>query len=100
MNSAGRMSLDEMGRVDSGSIDIRDMVEAARNAIAGKSTIEALAALANIHGIVPVKRRREGAAETLTKFPLHSLFSSIHMSSDGRVVAKTPGFSTSERDSD
>ena len=94
------MSLDEMGRADASPIDITEMVETARKAIGGKSPSEAVAALSNIHGIVPVKRRRERAAETLTKFPLHSLFSSIHMSSDGRVVGKTPSFTLSERDSD
>ena len=99
MNEAGRKAVEEMGRVNTGPIDITQMIETARNATAGKSAPEALAALANIHGLVPVAQRRKRSEEMLTKYPLHGLFSSIHMSRDGRIIAKSPGAGPSNTNS-
>ena len=93
MSEAGQRSLNEMGRIDSGPIDLTDMIDAARTAVAGKVAIEALAAFASIHRIVPVALRRKRSEELIRKYPLRTMFGSSHLSQDGRVVAKTPGIS-------
>lgn len=100
MSEAGERSLREMGRIESGPIDISDVVEQARDAVKGKSAIDALAALANIQPSFSVKRRRMRCEETLKAFPLRSLFSSTHLSSDGRVIAKRPGMGPNDTNSE
>ena len=100
MNEAGRNSLEEMGRVSVGPIDITAIVEAARNAMMGKSAPEALAALANIHGLTPLAQRCRRSEATLATYLSHRLFSSVHVSRDGRVIAKTPASDSTDANTD
>ena len=90
LNTAGEKSLDEMGIISSPSIDISELVENARNAVKGKSAIDALSALANIYQGIRVKKVRELSENMIREHPLQSLFAATHMSHDGRVIAKRP----------
>lgn len=89
MTEARQKSLGEMGTISTEAIDLTDIVERARESVRGKSTMEALAALANITRVTSVSEGRRIADENLRKHPLHALFSAVHLSQDGRVVART-----------
>ncbi|MGZ8157582.1 MAG: DUF4209 domain-containing protein, partial [Methylobacter sp.] len=90
LNLASQNSLSEMATVSSGPIDIRDLVENARNSVSGKNSFDALLALANLYPGAKVRELRESAERSLRKYFLSSLFSGTHLSKDGRVVAKSP----------
>jgi hypothetical protein len=100
MNDAGEKSLHEMGIISSPSIDISDLVESSRNTVRGKSTIDALFAFSNIYEGEKIAKIRESSEKTLRKFPLQALFASTHLSRDGRVIAKQPGFGFGDAVSD
>lgn len=90
MNEAGENSLNEMGLVSSGPIDISELVENAIRAIKGKDLSEALLQFANIYRGARVDKLRSYSEEMIRNHPLQSLFAATHMSSDGRVIAKKP----------
>lgn len=100
LNEAGAKSLDEMGSITSPTIDISEIVKTAVNAVKGKSTLDALAAFANIYHGARVEKIREFAETMLREHPLQALFSATHMSRDGRVVAKRPGMGFGDANSD
>lgn len=93
LNESGEKSLEEMGTIQSPEIDITKLVEHARDTVRGKTPIEALKALANLHPGTNSKQAREEALATLRKHPLQSFFAATVMSRDGRVIAKRPGLS-------
>ena len=90
--NAGQASLGEMGVVSSGPIDIAEIVEAAQAAVRGKDLESALISLANIHSGARRSKLKEFSEQMLRKHPLQALFASTHLSRNGRVVAKRPGF--------
>ncbi|MBI1919577.1 MAG: DUF4209 domain-containing protein [Geobacter sp.] len=98
MAESGERSLGEMGVISSPAIDISEIVENARNAVRGKSAIDALLAFANIYKGVRVAKIRDSAQKMLREHPLQALFSSTHMSRDGRVIAKRPGMGLGDSD--
>jgi len=100
LSEAGERSLDEMGEIRSPSIDITQLVEIARNAVRGKSSIDALAAFANIYPGAQAGKIRESAEKMLQEHPLQALFSATHISRDGRVIAKRPGMGLGDANSD
>ncbi|WP_218081249.1 DUF4209 domain-containing protein [Anthocerotibacter panamensis] len=91
LNEAGERSLDEMGIITSPSMDITELIEKAQNAVRDKTTLDALAAFANIYRGARVAQIREFAEKMLREHPLQALVSATHMSRDGRVIAKRPG---------
>lgn len=93
LNESGEKSLGEMGTVRSPELDITKLVEHARDSVRGRSPIEALKALANLHPGSNAKQAREEALATLRKHPLQSFFAATVISRDGRVIAKRPGLS-------
>lgn len=99
LSDAGAKSLDEMGRITSPKIDISEIVETAINAVKGKSTLDALAAFANIYCGARAKKIREFSEKMLQEHPLQALFSATHMSRDGRIIAKRPGMGFGDVDS-
>jgi len=99
MKEAGEKALNEMGRIRSDSIDITAIVESSRNAVRGKDTIAAIAALANIFSGTRVVQLRKRSKEMINAYPLQRLFSSSHLASDGRVIAKRPGVRPGDMDS-
>lgn len=100
LSEAGKRSLDEMGVINSPPIDITQLVENARNAVRGKSAIDALSAFANIYRGARVVQMRESSEKILREHPLQAFISATHMSRDGRVIAKRPGMGLSDTDSD
>lgn len=91
LNESGELSLSEMGAISSDPIDITELINKARDAVRGKSAIEALRAFANVYGGANSERFREFSKELLVKHPLQALFSATYISRDGRVIAKRPG---------
>lgn len=100
LSESGAKSLDEMRRITSPTIDVSKIVEAAINAVKGKSTINALAAFANIYREARVKKIREVTEKMLHGHPLQALMAATHMSRDGRVVARSPGIGFGDANSE
>lgn len=100
LNDAGAKSLSEMNVITSPTIDISEIVETAINAVKGKSTLDALAAFANIYRGAQAAKIREFSEKMLREHPLQALFAATHMSRDGRVIAKRPGMGFGDADSD
>lgn len=94
--NSGEMAIDEMSVITSESIDITEMVEEARDSVRDKSELESLSAFWKIHPGIRAGYIREVTEKQMRDNPLMSIFSSSHISGDGRVVAKTPGLSLSE----
>lgn len=87
----GKASLDEMGLVKTPGIDISDMAESSIAHVSGKQSLEkALMYFTGLYSGPEIDKLASSAQESMQKSPLSSLFGSSHMSSDGRVVAKTP----------
>ncbi|MGH9847347.1 MAG: DUF4209 domain-containing protein, partial [Blastocatellia bacterium] len=91
MKTAGEKSLGEMKAIESPSIDITILIEKARSMVRGKSAVEALAAFVSIARGARVSELREFSEKMLRQHPLQALFSSTHLSRDGRVIAKLAG---------
>lgn len=96
MNVAGAKSLGEMQAVELPSIDIVKLVEKARSTVSGKSAVDALAAFTNISSGAQASQLREFSEKMLSKHPLQALFSSTHLSRDGRVIARQSGIVPSD----
>lgn len=100
LEQAGKASLGEMGVVSSGPIDISELVEAAQASVRGKDLSGALLAFCNVHRGARKSKLKEFAEKMLREHPLQALFASTHLSRDGRVVAKRPGFGFGSADSE
>ncbi len=100
LEHTGKASLGEMGVVSSGPIDISELVEAAQASVRGKDLLGALLALCNVHRGARRSKLKEFAEKMLQEHPLQALFASTHLSRDGRVVAKRPGFGFGSVDSE
>ena len=94
INEYGRRALDEIGAVQSPTIDLSESIEQARDAVSGKPLSDALLAFANLHSI-SVRRIHESAVTSLSRFSLLALIPKVVSSHDGRVIARTPGISGS-----
>lgn len=93
LNDSGEKALGEMGMLSTPEIDISVLVEHARQAVTGKSPVDALKAFANLHQGARVDELRKSALNRMREFPLQSLFAATVMSWDGRVIAKRPAMS-------
>ena len=96
LNESGKKSLGEMGVIRSRGVDIGQIVKDARNAVKGKSPVEALKAFVN--QLENAKELRESTTEQLRNYPVQSLFSGTRMSHDGRRVAWRPAMGLSPED--
>jgi Domain of unknown function (DUF4209) len=99
LENSGKASLSEMGVISSGPIDITDLVQSAQSSVRGKPLLDALAALANVYGGARKQKIASFSEEMLREHPMQALFSTTHMSRDGRVVAKRPGMGLGSPDS-
>ena len=86
----GKRTLDEMGTISTPSVDITEMVQQARNAVAGREPLEALNCFALLHHS-SAETLREISLENLRDFPFAALISRTTIGHDARVTAKTPG---------
>jgi hypothetical protein len=93
LNDSGEKALGEMGVISTPGVDISKLVETARNAVSGKSPVDALKAFAYLHRGADVDELRKSALDRMRAFPLQSLFAATVMSQDGRVIAKRPAMS-------
>jgi len=100
LEHAGKASLGEMGVVSSGPIDISELVAAAQDLVRGRDLTGALLAFCNLHRGARKPKLKEFAERMLREHPLQALFASTHLSRDGRVVAKRPGFGFGSVDSE
>lgn len=93
MADAGRRALGEMGVIRTPSINVTPLMAAARDAVRGKSIVDALAEFSQLYpGPNPAALRAEAEA-SIRQLPLQALFGVTHFSSDGRVIAQTPALS-------
>lgn len=95
---AGAKALGEMGIIRTPGIDITDIVEQARTSVSGRTAVDALFALANIHPGERLGALRARVLESMQQFPLQTLFASTRFTRDGRVAAKTPALQTALSD--
>jgi hypothetical protein len=101
ITASGKASLDELGMVSTPGIDISDMVKQSIEHVSGKrSTEEALMYFTGLFSGPKYKNLSESAKEIMQKSIFSSLFGSNHMSSDGRVIAKTPAMNLSAGEDD
>ena len=94
LNEYGQRAQDEMATVSVPPIDVSESIEQARVAVSGKPAHEALMAFANLHRI-NVKKLRESALKSLSRFPFLASIPKVYSSRDGRKIASTPGISGS-----
>lgn len=98
---SGKASLGEMGLVKTPGINISDTIEASKAHVSGKQSVEEV--LMYFAGLFPgpnYHSLRSSSQESMRQSPISSLFGSTHMSSDGRVVAKTPPMSLNAGEDD
>jgi len=101
ITDSGQASLDEMGLVSTPVIDISDMAQSSIAHVSGKHSFEE--ALMYFTGLSSGPKYNElatSAKENMQQSMLGSLFGSSHMSSDGRVVAKTPAMNLNAGEDD
>lgn len=95
MEEAGKKSLDEMVHVSSPGMDVSKFVDVARQAVGGKTPIEALKTFCDFPHRFDAKEARENAIEQIRGHPLPSIIPTVFKSRDGRTVAKRPGLDIS-----
>jgi hypothetical protein len=100
LSTAGERALDEMKEFRTPPIDLTQLRENAKKAVGGKPLIDAFVAFANIYPGAQAAKLREYSEGLLQEHPLQALFSSTHISRDGRVIAKTPGMEIGNKDSE
>ncbi|MEN1971283.1 DUF4209 domain-containing protein [Luteimonas sp. MJ204] len=88
---AGARSVAEIRSISSPPVNITTLVDSAREAVRGKSLTEALLAFTSLYGGASWADARASAEEKIRRHPLSSMFSSVVMSRDGRVIARRPG---------
>ncbi len=100
LNESGRRTLDEMGEIRTPSFDISRLVEDARNAVSGKTAVDALQAFAGLDSGADVANIRKNALDHMQKDPFRSLINTTHVSRDGRVIAKRPAMNPGDESTD
>ena len=88
---SGELSLEEMGQISTGEIDISDMVAGAKAAVRDRPLAEALLRLARISQLHAASQLHATAEELAKNSPLRLLMGGSSISCDGRIVAKRPG---------
>jgi hypothetical protein len=100
LSEAGEEAVAEMATISSGPIDISEMIDTARTAVSGRSTVDALAAFADVYQGAREGRIRQFATKGIQEHPLTALFAGTRMSRSGRVVAKHPGAAPADTESE
>lgn len=99
LTKSGEGSLGEMGIIKTPGIDLKEMVENSQNHVAAKKTLEeALIFFSGLYSGPDYNSLKQNAENSISESPISSLFGSTHMSSDGRVVAKTPAMDLTNKD--
>jgi tetratricopeptide (TPR) repeat protein len=91
INDSGRASLDEMALIETPGVDVSEIAKSSMAHVAGKSSPEeALMYLSGLFAGPKYQELASSAKEIMQESIFSSLAGSSHMSSDGRVIAKTP----------
>ena len=90
-SDAGARSVSEMRRISTPNVDITPLIERARASVHGKALTEALLAFSSLYQGPKWTEVLASAEAKIRRHPLSSMFSSMVMSRDGRVIAKRPG---------
>jgi tetratricopeptide (TPR) repeat protein len=91
VTQSGKESLGEMGLLQTPGIDISESIEAAKAHVSGKASLEeGLMFFAGLYPGPNLSSLQTSAQETLQSSFLSSMFGSTQLSSDGRVIGKTP----------
>jgi hypothetical protein len=90
MNDAGENSRDELCVFKTSGVDISEIIENARESVAGKSVQDALFSFASIFQGARVDQVRTAGKKILQQSISRRLSGSTHRSRDGRVIAKQP----------
>ena len=99
VQTSGFQSLDEMNTIEAPSVDISAVVDRSRQAVMGKSSLDALGTYVNLHPVVNAAQLRNKAIQNLQAHPLQALLSTVVVGDDGRVVAKRSGVDLNAMDS-
>ncbi len=98
INDYGKRASTELTAINGPEIDPTELVKRARYQVSGKPLPDALKAFANLHQ-TSAAELRNGAIDSLSDLPLRAITPKV-FSSHGRVVAKTPGISSSKPSED
>lgn len=91
ISESGKATLDEMRLVKTPGVDVSDMVEASITHVTGKHRLEeALLYFTGLYSGPKLKNLTASAIRNMQESIFSSLVGTNHMSSDGRVIAKTP----------
>ncbi|MCB2212671.1 DUF4209 domain-containing protein [bacterium] len=99
MEESRVLSLDEMTQFST-KVDISEVVTLSRERIQGKSLDDALRILAEITDIADLEFLKKCVEEGNAQAPLQALIQATHLSSDGRVVARSGGIDLHDPDSE
>lgn len=90
MNKANQMATNEMTKFGD-ERDERDEITSSRNHVAGKKFPEVLIYYVHILKPLKVEEIRKSANDLFSSFMMGRIMTSTHLSSDGRVIARTGG---------
>lgn len=91
IRAAGAATLGTMGVFESESVDLSEARDHSVKAVSGKEALEALRAFVNLTSFSSLRDERDRAEKLLAEHPLQTLFSNVHVASDGRVVHRSGG---------
>lgn len=82
------------------SIDVSELAEQARNAVANKEPLQALVSLALLSRPLSVTRLRDEVRQTVRSYPLQFLFSAVQLNEEGKVTARRPSLTPADLEAD
>lgn len=91
MNEANMLTVENIHSIKTEGIDISGMVESAQSHVTGYDFENALKRFVNIVSSIKREVLYSSAQEVIKHSVFSSLFGATHMSSDGRIIAKTAG---------
>lgn len=100
MSTVNKLATGEMSVIKTESIDLSQIAERSKKLIRGKSFPKVLFALANSTSDFSVDKLQSDTEKNLKENSIHALFPSSHMTSDGRVAARTLGLNLNDPESD
>ena len=100
LQASGLQSLGEMNTIEAPSVDVSEVVDRSRQAVTGRTLLDALGIYLNLHPVMNAQQLRSKAIENLNAHPLQALLSTVVVGDDGRIVAKRSGVDLNAMDSD
>lgn len=82
------------------SIDVSELAEQARNAVANKEPLRALVSLALLSRPLSVTRLRDEVRRTVRSYPLQFIFSAVQLNEEGKVIARRPSLTPADLEAD